>query len=127
MTDDPIDSEVFDKAGFIHRMMGDKELASEIMLEFLQDMERQIENLKDESTDAEFTVLVRLAHTIKGAAGNVGAKRMQKTALHAEQAAAKGDRTSLVALLPKIEASFIELRHHLLSSNELNLGDALGT
>jgi len=110
MTDDLADNEVFDHSGFVHRMMGDKELAAEILSEFFVDISEQIQVLKNEGPTAEFSILVRLAHTVKGASANVGAKQMQKSALLAEQAAAREDREAFTAVVPQIEAEFAQLK-----------------
>lgn len=120
MTEHIADLEIFDSIGFIQRMLGDKELALEIMSEFLMDMDTQINTIKQESEGGDIAVLVRLAHTIKGASANVGAKQMQKAALRAEQAAARGDRDQVAAIVPEIEEHLTELKSLLLRRADLN-------
>lgn len=110
MIDCTADSEVFDQEGFLTRMMGDRKLATDIMKEYLTDMNEQLRKLKVESSQSELETLHRLAHTVKGASANVGATKVQNTALLAEKAAVAGDRTEYIKLVSEIDARFSELK-----------------
>ena len=110
MSDMSASAEIFDKADFMRRMMNDEELAMEIMSEFVVDMNDQLRNLREKVETADVSTLVRLAHTVKGASANVGAKVMQQTAFAAEKAASRQDRDEFRRLVPEIEKSFEVLR-----------------
>jgi HPt (histidine-containing phosphotransfer) domain-containing protein len=113
MSDNVEDSRIFDREGFLHRMMDDIDLAVEIMKEFLVDMDDQIQRLTADTDKADLPALVRLAHTIKGASANVGAKELQRTAFLAEQAAARCDRDGYIRMIPDIKEQ-LELLKSLL-------------
>ncbi len=113
MNEDTSNIVIFDKADFLHRMMNDEELAVEIMSEYLVDMEEQLRRLKSSAETEEMSVLVRLAHTVKGASANVGAKEVQATALKAEKAAASANRPEFLSLVPLIESAFQGLKGQL--------------
>ncbi len=100
------ESRIFDREGFLNRMMGDKDLAVEIMSEFLVDMDRQLTRLNADAGQGDLPSLVRLAHTIKGASANVGAKELQRAAFEAEQAAARSDRDAYVRLVPQVNEQY---------------------
>ena len=102
--------DVFDKTDFLRRMMDDEELAAEIMSEYLVDMEGQLLQLKRVAESEEMPTLVRLAHTVKGASANVGAKALQAVAFEAEKAATDGDRDTFLRLVPEIESGFQTLQ-----------------
>ena len=102
--------EIFDKIEYMHRMMDDEMLALEIMSEFIVDMENQLRHLREQVDSADMATLVRLAHTVKGASANVGAKTMQQTAFAAEKAASQQDRDEFRRLVPEIESSFAALQ-----------------
>jgi HPt (histidine-containing phosphotransfer) domain-containing protein len=55
------------------------------------------------------------AHTIQGAAANVGGERLRAVAFEMEEAARAGDLAALGALLPALEAQFPPLRDALLA------------
>jgi PAS domain S-box-containing protein len=107
------DGDIFDKAGFLGRLMGDEELAAEILVSFLGDMPCQIANLKCASEKSDAESVRRIAHTIKGAAGNTGATALEKAARRAEEAAHAGDPGAAAAIIPEIEERLSKLRERL--------------
>lgn len=76
--------EVFDSEGLIRRMMGDRELATEIVSEFVVDLTSQITGLKTSIEDGDERSIARQIHTIKGASANVGATGLERLARGAE-------------------------------------------
>jgi PAS domain S-box-containing protein len=98
---------VFDPASLRDRLLGDEELAREILNDFLGEMEGQLAELRDAFARGEAEALHRQAHSIKGACGNVGALAMQQAALRLEKG--EGNQVELDAVL----SAFDELRRHL--------------
>ncbi|MFQ5427610.1 MAG: response regulator, partial [Thermodesulfobacteriota bacterium] len=96
---------VFDWQGLIERLMGDEEIAGEIMEEFIVDMAAQIAAVKDWKSDCDVAELRRLAHTIKGACGNVGALAMRDKAIIMEEHAKSGQVAEALAVRPLLEAA----------------------
>ncbi len=103
------DPDVFSEADLLDRLMGDSELASTIIEGFLEDMTIQIESL-NRSVEAEnCSEAQRLAHTIKGAAANIGAPLFKKAAQEMERAAEAGQVESLRQGLPELRGRYAQL------------------
>jgi len=82
---------VFDKAGFLSRVMDDAELMQVIIVAFLEDAPRQLATLHA-MLDAGNTVdASRAAHSLKGASANVGGERVRRLALMIENSLKQGD------------------------------------
>jgi CheY-like chemotaxis protein/HPt (histidine-containing phosphotransfer) domain-containing protein len=114
-TTDDLEPEVpiFDRAGMLQRLMGDVDLAESLIASLLVSLPRQIESLKS-SLEAQDAVGARLAaHSIKGAAGNVGGERLQRVAFELEQAAEVGDLDAARSYLAGLELQFELLRKAL--------------
>ena len=104
---------IYDRAGMLDRLMGDVDLADSLIASLLVSLPRQIESLKS-SLEAQDAVSARLAaHSIKGAAGNVGGERLQRVAFELEQAAEAGDLHAAWSYLADVEFQFELLRKAL--------------
>ena len=97
---------VFDQQDFVERMMGNENLAQKIIRGFVKDMPRQIALLAEALQHLDGNALRLAAHSIKGAAGNVGAVQMQQIAWMLEQTGMAGDFTAAAAALPELSLSF---------------------
>ncbi|MCA1793109.1 MAG: response regulator [Desulfobacteraceae bacterium] len=109
--DDPL--EIFDRSAFIHRMMGDEDLADMIITGFLEDIPGQITILRDLVQQNQVQQARAQAHKIKGAAANITAMALHDSALAMENAGNTGDVTQLNRLLPQLESRFSQLREVL--------------
>ncbi|GEM_PF-776695 len=110
--------ELYDPEILINILMGDRELADTIIKGFLEDIPSQIKKLR-ELVDQGLTLEAGLqAHKIKGAAGNIGSRKLQTLAMGMEKSGAAGDLATLVRTLPELEACFkdlqtiIDRKHH---------------
>src|SRR5207302_10285859 len=65
--------EAFDRAAFLKRLSGDQALAETIAKRFLEDIPRQLCNLRKHIEEGDATKAGREAHTLKGAAATVSA------------------------------------------------------
>jgi HPt (histidine-containing phosphotransfer) domain-containing protein len=95
--------DIFYKAGFLDRIMGDEELANEILGEFLEDVSRKFTALKEALDKGDAPLVQRHAHTLKGASANIGAVALQKVAQQIEAAGESRDMDKAGSLIPKIE------------------------
>ncbi len=77
---------VFDREGFLDRLMGDAEMAKTVIEVFLCDIPAQIESLKQSLQDTDIETAERIAHTIKGAAASVGGEVLRELAAEIEHA-----------------------------------------
>jgi len=101
---------VWDRAAMLKRLMDDEELAAKIIEVFLADMPRQIEALRGYLQARDAAGAERQAHTIKGAATNLGGKALQALAFEMEKAGNAGDLDGMTARLDELNATFAELK-----------------
>lgn len=97
---------VFDREALLERLMGDQELAEAILCSFIQETPRQIHSLRSALEQGDAQAVRRWAHTIKGAAGNVGAMLLREKALCLEEEAKAGALEKARELLEAMEASW---------------------
>ena len=106
----PTVTESFNRGELVGRLMGDEDLAKLILGQFLVDMPRQIAALAQAIGLADPEVARLHAHSIKGAAANVGGHGMREVARKLEQLGSAGDLAAAAVLLPELEASFERAR-----------------
>ena len=102
--------DVFDRAGLLDRLMGDKELANEILGGFLEDVPRKFAALKEALDNGDAPSVQREAHTLKGASANVGAVALQEMAHHIEVAGEAGDLAKAGSLALQLDKQFEVLK-----------------
>lgn len=107
----------FDKTALLDRLGGDKELYAEIVAGFVDDISRQIRELKESLSNDNTENSARKAHTIKGACANVGAEALRETALEIEMAAKEGRGDLLPSLIERLEGESRELKSLLVRLN----------
>ncbi|MDP8237347.1 MAG: histidine kinase N-terminal 7TM domain-containing protein [Candidatus Erginobacter occultus] len=93
---------VYDRAGFLARIMDDEELAREVEITFLEDIPLQLERLEAAAAAGDRETVRRQAHKIKGAAANLGAGALREAALRVEEitdAAGREEMKDLLRLL----------------------------
>ncbi len=89
--EEEMDKDIFDKDALLEKLMNDAELVESIIDIFLEDIPKQIDILKSALIAKDADAVGRLAHSIKGAAGNICAYALQKSALQAEKSGKAGD------------------------------------
>jgi CheY-like chemotaxis protein/HPt (histidine-containing phosphotransfer) domain-containing protein len=109
-------SAIFDEAQFLDRMMHDRDLARSILAGFLEDVSRQIRNLRGLAEAGDGPATVRQAHTIKGAAANVGAESLSAVASEMEQRAIMGEMCAVLEMIPRLEEHVAGLTEVLTAS-----------
>jgi HPt (histidine-containing phosphotransfer) domain-containing protein len=97
----------------MERMMGDQELVSAVIEGFLASIPHEIDVLKEMVASADAHSAGRQAHSIKGAAANVGGERMRQVALAMERAADEGNLTAVNEKMEELDAQFLLLREAL--------------
>jgi len=100
----------FDREGMMTRLMGDEELAQAVVEGFLLDIPQQIAALRAALQDANTVHAERQAHTIKGAAANVGGEALRAIAAEMEKAAKAGNVDAAITLVTELEMAFDRLR-----------------
>jgi len=99
-------SVVFDREGFVERLMGNEELAQRIVSGFMDDMPRQLTLLARAVENVDAAALRLVAHSIKGAASNVGGLEVQRIARKLEETAKSGDLSAAAGDLAELSDSF---------------------
>jgi len=109
--------EVFCPAELLERLMGDQDLARSIIAGFLSDIPQQIARLKAYVQTGDAVAAQRQAHTIKGAAGNIGAPALLQAAYDVEELGRAGRLAEAVKGLPRLEIEFERLKEVLMRFN----------
>jgi HPt (histidine-containing phosphotransfer) domain-containing protein len=100
------DAAMFNREDLLERLMGNADLAQRIMREFLDDMPRQIALLAKAVDNGDAPAVRMTAHSIKGAADNVGGLELRDVAWKLEQTGSAGDLISAAVALAELSASF---------------------
>ena len=106
-------NDVFDKNSFIDRLLGDEDLAKEIIKGFIEDSLRQINTLKEAVDSKDADVIHCHAHSLKGAAANISATVLKELAYQIEIAGQTKDLIKAASLVPKLDEQFEVLRKRL--------------
>jgi PAS domain S-box-containing protein len=104
---------VWNRTAMLERLMGDEDLARAIMEGFLTDIPRQIEALVELLENGDVPGAVRQAHTIKGAAANMGAEALREVAVETEKAATAKDLRAAEADVQELERRFDRLKQEM--------------
>jgi PAS domain S-box-containing protein len=100
----------FDGEDFVERLMGNEDLARRLVRAFVDDIPQQIARLAQALNGLDSQTVRLVAHSIKGAAANVGGLEMQEIAWKLEQTGSADDLTASAAALPELAASFVRAK-----------------
>lgn len=100
----------FDPESVARRLMGDETLARHICDSVVADLPRHIGELRCSIEARDASAIEHTAHSIKGAALNIGAESLQSLALELEQAGRDKDPDRARARLPALEAELDRLQ-----------------
>ena len=110
MTTPPLHSSpeslVFDREGVLDRLMGGEALAAKVTAVFTGLFPGMMTELRRALDAADAPVAQRQAHSIKGAAANVGANALSVLALQMEQAAKEGKLEEVRRDLESLQSAF---------------------
>jgi len=104
---------VWDRAGFLGRVMGDVAVVQVIMDGFLKDLPLQCDALRKFLACGDVSGVERQVHTIKGASSNVGAEVMCAIAVDMEKAASAGDLGRVDARMAELDNALSNLQRDL--------------
>ncbi|MGD9940973.1 MAG: response regulator [Clostridia bacterium] len=108
----------FDRAAYHDRILGDKDLARELIEMFIADIPLQIKALAASCKAGDSEQVRRQAHRIRGAALNMCGPRLGEKAAGIEQAAAAGDLSGLDVSIAELQKYFDAMK--ILMEAELN-------
>jgi len=108
---------VFDRIGFLGRLMGDAEIAGAVIEVFLDDIPKQIASLKAALDAGDMETIGNVAHTIKGAAANVGGEALRELASQIEEACRDGNVDYAYKHCSEFEVQFSMLKNAIQRSS----------
>ncbi|MEW5733298.1 MAG: response regulator [Thermodesulfobacteriota bacterium] len=77
-------NDIFNQSAFLARVLNDAEIAGEVLEEFIATMPQELEALRLTLAKGDAASFKRAAHSVKGAAANVEAESVRKTAFELE-------------------------------------------
>lgn len=95
----------------LSRVIGNKILYKSLILKFTQDFVDSPEEIRRKLEEKDTASAERIAHTIKGVSGNIGAKKLQEKAEHLEKAIKEKKNENYKVLLSDLQESLEELIH----------------
>jgi signal transduction histidine kinase/DNA-binding response OmpR family regulator/HPt (histidine-containing phosphotransfer) domain-containing protein len=101
---------VFDQDDLLRRIGGDVQFAKSLANRFLVEVPPKIQQLNVAVATGDLEAATKLAHAIKGAAGNLGGSAVQDCAKSLETAGKGEDQDTLTTLLPVLEERFAKLK-----------------
>ncbi|HSQ85076.1 MAG TPA: Hpt domain-containing protein [Desulfobacterales bacterium] len=104
---------IFDWDGLLHRLMGDEDLAKEIIDDYLKQIPFNFNAVKEALNKQDVLLIKREAHMIKGASGNVGALALQKIAEQIEIASEEKDLIRAGLFVSKLDEQYEVLKKHI--------------
>ena len=108
---------VYDREGFLSRLMDDVEMAKMVTDIFLDDIPRQIESMKRSLEISDAATVERIAHSIKGAAANIGGEALRELAGEIEKACKDGCLDAVSGRCPELELQFNRLKEAIQKPN----------
>jgi HPt (histidine-containing phosphotransfer) domain-containing protein len=106
----------FDHASLCERLMDDQDLARELVDAFLEDTPTQVEALLTAFAEGDLVKTERVAHRIKGAAGNLSACRLQQLTNTIELIAREGSRDEVARLVALVAPEFLRAKDAMLAT-----------
>ncbi|MEI6291229.1 MAG: response regulator, partial [Chloroflexota bacterium] len=106
---------IFDREGLLDRLMHDDELIKLVVDGFVENIPQQIIALKQYLAEGDIKSAERQAHTIKGAAANLGGEVLRAVASDMEKAGHAGNSQTILEAVPELERQYNILRDILTS------------
>ena len=107
---------IFDWDGLLHRLMGDEDIAKEIIDDFLKQIPVNLFAVKKALNEEDLLLVQREAHVIKGASGNVGALALQEIAEQIELAGEEKDIVKAGSFVAELDTQLEILKNKLAQS-----------
>ena len=107
--------QVFNHAALLGRVLGDEPLVRTLVGKFLEDIPHALEKLRADLIARDTKNATLRAHTVKGAAANIGAELLQQCAAAMEKAGQAGALDHMLSLQHELAARTAELEHALRS------------
>lgn len=103
IADAQVSSDIIDNGYLLNRYDGNEEVVKELWGVFLDDLPRQIGEIRKAFGSGDLELLELQAHSIKGSSGAIGAKVLRDVACQIEHAAKEKEMSKAVAYLERLE------------------------
>jgi PAS domain S-box-containing protein len=97
---------IFDYNSLLERLMGDEVCVSKVANLFIGDTPKQLNALKQALHDKDSISIELHAHSMKGAAGNIGVYQFRNIAAQLEKAGKSADFNLIYSLMPELDKQF---------------------
>jgi PAS domain S-box-containing protein len=104
---------IFNHTALLSRVLGDEALVRNFLAKFLEDFPLTLEALRTSLRSLDLKSVTLHAHTIKGAAANIGGELLHRTAADMEKAGHASAIDRMQSLLGELENQATELIHAL--------------
>ena len=102
--------EIVDLKEVLERVQDDKELLLELLDIFIEDYPIKIETIRQGVKDKDFEKLRDASHSLKGASGNIAAKRINMLIVQVEQLVKMNTTDGIEDLLKNLEQAFSDFK-----------------
>ncbi len=93
-------------AALYNRLMQDEALVKLVLQEFFKDLPRQVSHLRDAANGKNYKVLAGNAHKLRGAAGNVGAEKLQQLMEDLEEASLEKNSVAVARAMESLDSLY---------------------
>ncbi len=108
-----MDNDIIGIQDVLGRLQGDKELLLELIQIFLEDAPQRFHDVSDLIKKEDCVQLADAAHSVKGAASNIGANKLWHSFKTLEQAAKDKDLALASAIFARASAEFEEFKEYI--------------
>ncbi|HOW35723.1 MAG TPA: Hpt domain-containing protein [Candidatus Omnitrophota bacterium] len=105
-----MEKEVIDLKEVLERVQDDRELLIELLEIFTDDCPLKLKAIREAAAKKDFVALKDVAHSMKGASGNISAKPTYAAFLEIEQMAKDGNLGDIERPLKEIEGQLEQLK-----------------
>ncbi|NLC71673.1 MAG: PAS domain S-box protein [Desulfuromonadaceae bacterium] len=102
-------SEIFNEEELLNRVLNDRQIASSVLSNFLNDIPQQMAELKRAFTRRDIISVQKKSHNIKGAAATVAAATLSRVAAEMEAACETNRTGDIPALITLFEKEYLRL------------------
>ena len=102
--------EVIDLKDVLERVQDDRELLLELLDIYQEDFVGKKRALGEAVNGKDFSKIKELAHSLKGASGNISARGMHANLLKIEQMAGQNDLSQVNGILTELDRQFAQLK-----------------
>jgi CheY-like chemotaxis protein/HPt (histidine-containing phosphotransfer) domain-containing protein len=107
----------FDWETLVERLLGDENLARQVVTDFLEETPERIRVIKEALASSDRELAERKAHSIKSIVADLGGEDLRNVARQGEQSCTQGKLEEAAKMVPKMEQAFATLERRVKESN----------